>query len=567
MSDIHVEQLDAVIKAYKSKKRLKRHGNVVTKELFEMGLGFYKFPDGKYEKIEKIGSFEKLAELKSTHDTALIKLQRHQVQAFADYLALQDDPLYKKGFAALEDIKSKKDVGNLTIEAEAALAASAEFQVSWNKGVVGEAKLKAGVSMALDGKYAKLSLGASIALNVKAELKLNSVSLSATAEAAVEATLKSKPISIGKTTYSASFYTQFKAYAKAEARLDASVGLSATTFVAADAKGKLFAGVGVSGEVGIELNGVYNKKVNPNNRLLAKANLNATLEAGALISFGGEYGSESSEKIDGVDFSKKTFKVAAGMVAGAEFSVNILVLAEVTEDIKEAIKKKAKELIAELIGAEMMKYLEKKYAAFKKKADNVIHYIGHSIYNQFNSDSYTGLYYTMDSSIRRLEVHINRLAKDPNSQKYAEKARVRLEKVENKLIKYKVRIEGVRDDCGRVMYNVAELLANGDIDKKTFITRSSIILNEVEDAKDKVATMLSAIENVTEANLEMIDIENMLDDHLKGEDLLTSKDDILLENRRKMNQLLHAQTYMHDSLDYITEELTHKLVEEMKKRG
>ena len=60
MSDTHVEQLDAVIKAYKNKKRLMRHGDVVNAELFEMGLGFYKYPDGKHEKIDKIETFEKL---------------------------------------------------------------------------------------------------------------------------------------------------------------------------------------------------------------------------------------------------------------------------------------------------------------------------------------------------------------------------------------------------------------------------------------------------------------------------------------------------------------------------
>lgn len=568
MSDLHVEQLDAVIKAYKNKKRLMRHGDVVNIELFEMGLGFYRFPDGDSRKIEKVEAFEKLAELKSEHGEALVKLQQHQVTAFATYLKLQDDTLYKKGFDALENLKGKKELGPLTIEMEAAISAAAQFQVSWDKGVVAEAKLEAGVSMELDGKYGKLSLGAKAAIEAKATLNTTSIGieLSASAEATAEATLKSEPISIGNTTYSASFYTQFKAYAKAEARLDASVSLSASTFVAADAKGKLFAGVGVSGEVGVEFTGVYDKNGNPNKRLLAKANFNATLEAGALMSFGAEFGGESTEDIDGTSFSKKTFSVAAGMVAGTEFTVNILVLEEATDDIKEAMKDKAKALVIRLIGEEMMAYLDKKFTEFKKKADNTIHYIGHNIYNQFNSNSYQGLYYTMDSSIRRLEKHIGRIKETPNSAKRVAKAERRLDLVSKGLTKYRARIEGIRADCGSSMSDVAELLADGDMNDKTFLTRSSKILNEVEDVKDKVATMLTAIEGVTEVNLMMIDLENMLDDHLIKENLATSKDPELLENRKKMNGLLQSQTYMNDSLDYITEVLTEKLVEEIEKR-
>lgn len=568
MSDIHVEQLDAVIKAYKNKKRLMRHGDVVNIELFEMGLGFYKFPDGDHSKIEKIESFEKLAALKSEHDAALVKLQQHQVQAFATYLKLQDDPLYKKGFDALENIKSKKDIGPLTIEMEAALTAAAEFKVSWDKGVVVEAKLEAGATMELNGKYGKLSLGAKAALEAKAKLESTGIGieLKASVEATAEATLKSKPISIGNTTYSASFYTQFKAYAKAEARLDAGVSLSASTFVAADAKGKLFAGVGASAEIGVEFNGVYDKNGNPNKRLLAKANFNATLEAGALISFGAEFGGESTENIAGTSFSKKTFKVAVGMVAGTEFTVNILVLEEATNDIKEAMKSAAQALVVELIGEELMAYLDKKYTVFKKKADNTIHYIGHNIYNQFNSDSYQGLYYTMDSSIRRLEKHIKRIEEEANNPQKVKKAKRRLGLIEDGLTRYKARIEGIRDDCGSTMSEVADLLADGDMDKKTFLTRSSIILNKVEDTKDKVATMLSAIEGVTAVNLDMIELENLLDNHLINEKLARSKDPELLANRAKMNDLLQSQTYMNDSLDYITEVLAEKLVEEVEKR-
>jgi hypothetical protein len=568
MSDTHVEQLDAVIKAYKNKKRLMRHGDVVNAELFEMGLGFYKYPAGKHEKIDKIETFEKLAELKAEHGVALIRLQKHQVQAFATYLEMQSKPLYQKGFNALADIKSKNELGPLTIEMEAALAASAQFQVSWDKGVVAEAKLKAGVSMELSGKYAKLSLGAEIAIEAKAKLEATSigVELSATAEAKAEATLKSEPISIGNTTYSAAFYTQFKAYAKAEARLDASVSLSASTFVAADAKGKLFAGVGASAEIGVEFNGVYDKKGNPNNRLLAKANFNVTLEAGFLMSFGAEFGGESSEDINGATFSKKTFSIAVGMVAGTEFTVNILVLEEITDDIKEAIKEKAKALVTRLIGEELMAYLDKKYGEFKKKADNTIHYIGNNIYNKFNSDSYKGLYLTMDSSKRRLEKHIDRIKATPGSEERVAKAERRLGLIDEGLTKYKARIEGIRQDCGIVMNDVANLLADGDMDDKTFFTRSSKVLNEVEDARDKVATMITAIEGVTEVNLMMIDLENMLDDRLIDEDLAVSQDAELLANRQKMNELLQAQTYMHDSLDYITEVLTEKLVEEIERR-
>jgi hypothetical protein len=566
MSDIHVQQLDAVIKAYKNKKRLMRHGDVVNAELFEMGLGFYRYPDGKHRKIEKVESFEKLAELKGEHDVALVKLQKHQVEAFATYLKLQDKTLYKKGFDALADVKSKNELGSLTIEMEAAVAAALDFQVSWDKGVVAEAKLETNVSMELGGKYAKLSLGASIAIKAKAQLQINSISLEASVEAEAEATLKSEPISIGNTTYSVAFYTQFKAYAKAEARLDAGVSLSASTFVAVDAKGKLFAGVGVSGEIGLEFNGVYDKKGNPNNRLLAKANFNATLEAGALMSFGGDFGSESTEDIDGVSFSKKSFSVAVGMVTGTEFTVNIMVLAEVTDDIKEAIKEKAKALVLRLIGEEMMEYLDKKYGEIKKKVDNTIHYIGNDIYNQFNSDSYKGLYYTMDSSIRRLEKHIAKIKEEPGSDQRVAKAEKRLEKIERGLEEYKARIEGIRQDCGVVMNDVANLLADGDMDDKTFLTRSSKILNEVEDAKDKVATMITAIEGVTDVNLKMIDLENMLDNHLIKAKLAESKDPELLANREKMNELLQSQTYMNDSLDYITEILTEKLVEEVEKR-
>ncbi|MBL4649438.1 MAG: hypothetical protein JKY03_06870 [Aureispira sp.] len=568
MSDVHVEQLDAVIKAYKNKKRLMRHGDVVNEELFEMGLGFYRFPDGKHSKIEKIGSFEKLAELKSEHSVALVRLQKHQVQAFAAYLELGAKPLYKKGFDALENIKSKKELGRLTIEMEAAVSAAAQFQVSWDKGVVAEAKLKAGVSMELGDKYGKLSLGAKMAIEGKAKLEVTSigVELAASAEATVEATLKSEPISIGNTTYSASFYTQFKAYAKAEARLDASVGLSATTFIETDAKGKLFAGVGVSAEVGVEFNGVYDKGGNPNNRLLAKANLNLSLEAGALLSFGADFGSESTEMVDNVSFFKKSFSVEIGAIVGANFGVNILVLEEVTEDVKKAIQGKAKELITRLVGEELITYLNAKFETFKKQADNTIHYIGHDIYNQFNSDSYKGLYYTMDSSVRRLKNHIDKIKKTPGSEKKVAKAEARLVKIEKGLVEYQARIEGIRADCGTVLSGVADLLADGDIDDKTFFTRSSIILNEVEDAKDKVATMLSAIEGVTDVNLKMIELENMLDNHLIAEKLATSKDPELLENRQKMNGLLQSQTYMNDSLDYITEVLTEKLVAEVEKR-
>jgi hypothetical protein len=568
MSDLHVEQLDAVIKAYKNKQRLMRHGDVVNIELFEMGLGFYRYPDGDGRKLEKVESFERLAELKSTHKLALVKLQKHQVQAFAAYLDMQAKPLYEVGFKALEDIKSKKDIGRVTIEMEAAMSAAAQFQVSWDNGVTAEAKLEAGVTMELNGKYGKLSAGAKIALEAKAKLEATSigVELSATAEATVEATLKSEPISIGNTTYSAAFYTQFKAYAKAEARLDASVGLSSTTFVELDTKGKLFAGVGVSAEVGVELNGIYAAKGNSNKRLLAKANLNLSLEAGALLSFGAEFGSESTEEVDGASFFKKSFSVEVGAIAGANFGVNILVLEEITDDIKEEIQNKTKELLTKLVGEELINYLKAKYEVFKKKADNRIHYIGHDIYNQFNSDSYQGLYYTMDSSIRRLEKHIDRIKETPNSDKRVAKAERRLDLVNKGLIKYRARIEGIRADCGSTMSDVAELLADGDMDDKTFFTRSSKILNEVEDVKDKVATMLSAIEGVTAVNLDMIDLENMLDDHLIKEKLATSKDPELLANRAKMNDLLQSQTYMNDSLDYIAEVLTEKLVEEVEKR-
>ena len=109
--------------------------------------------------------------------------------------------------------------------------------------------------------------------------------------------------------------------------------------MAADAKGKLFAGVGASAEIGVEFNGVYDKKGNSNNRLLAKANFNVTLEAGFLMSFGAEFGGESSEVINKATFSKKTFSIAVGMVAGTEFKVNILVLEEITDDIKDAAQK------------------------------------------------------------------------------------------------------------------------------------------------------------------------------------------------------------------------------------
>lgn len=568
MSDIHVEQLDAVIKAYRNKKRLMRHGDVVNEELFEMGLGFYKYPDGDGRKLEKVESFEKLAALKSEHNAGLVRLQKHQVQAFAAYLDMQEKPLYKKGFDALEDIKSEKDLGRVTIEMEAAMAVAAQFQVSWDNGVTAEAKLETGVTMELNGKYGKLSIGAKVALTAKAKLESTSIGieLGASAEATADATLKSEPISIGNTTYSAAFYTQFKAYAKAEARLDASVGLSATTFIESDAKGKLFAGVGVSAEVGVELNGIYAAKGNSNKRLLAKANLNLSLEAGALLSLGAEFGSEGTEDVDGATFFKKSFSVEIGAIAGANFGVNILVLEEITNDIKEEIQKQVKGLILGLVGEELINYLEAKYEVIKKKADNTINYIGHNIYNQFNSNSYQGLYYTMDSSIRRLEKHIGRIKETPNSEKRVAKAERRLGLVQEGLIKYRSRIEGIREDCGSTMSEVAELLADGDMNDKTFFTRSSKILNEVEDVKDKVATMLSAIEGVTAVNLDMIELENMLDDHLIEENLATSKDPELLANRAKMNDLLQSQTYMNDSLDYITEVLTEKLVEEVEKR-
>lgn len=566
MSDYHVEELGAVVTALRNKKRLKRHGGVVTLELLDLGLGFYQFPDGDDVQLEKVATYERLAELKNTHGDLLVKLQKHQVQAFADYLAKQSEPLYKVGFDALADVKSKKDLGFMTVEMEAALAVAAEFQVSWDKGVVAEAKLQAGVKIKMDGKYAVFSAGASIAIQAKAQLHINKVALEVSASAEVEANLKTQPMKIGDTSYSVAFYTEWKAYAKAEAKFEAELEFSKTNFLNAKAKGRLFAGVGVSGEIGVELNGKFTANGNPNTRLLAKLNLNAAVEAGALLSFGADFGSATEETIGGALFIKKTFNTELGLGIGASVTVNVLLLKEISDTIQEKIIQELKELVAKLIGDDMIEYLEKKYAGFKKKATNIAHYIGNAIYTQFSSESYKALYLTMDSSIRRLENHIENLEKNPESLKAAQKAKARLAKVEKQMLKYQAKIEGVRTDCGDALSAVAELLAVGDLDKKTFITRSSKLLNAVDEAKDQVASMIAAIENVTMVSLEMIDIENMLDDSLIDEDLMTSKDPLLLERRQKMNSLLDSQQFLHDSLDYITDELKELLVAEMQKR-
>jgi hypothetical protein len=563
MIDHHVSKLEGITAALKKRNGLKRYSNVIDEELLKAGLGFYQFPDGNDLQIRKIDSFEKLVELKSEHGVALVKLQSHQVIAFRSYLEKKNEGVYKKGFEAIEKVSSKTELAHMTIEMEAAATVAAEFQASWNKGVSASAKLKVGVNMKLDGKYATFTAGASLSVEAKAQLHVNKVSLEASAKAEVEAKLQTKPMSLGGTSYSVSFYTEWKAYAKVEAKFQASLELSATNFINAEAKAKLFAGVGVSGEIGAELNGKYGN--NPNNRLVGKLSCNASIEAGALIDLGAAFGATTSKTIGDDEFIKKEFETSFGLGVGATVAVNVLLLKEIQDDIQERIIADLEKMVGKLIVEDMLKYLEDKYEGFKKKATNVISVLGNDIYNKFHSESYMTMAKTMDTSFRKLDEQLAALDKKPNSVKVAVDARERLKKAEADLLKYRLRIEGIRGDCANVMGNVADLIATEDIDDVTRFTRSSKLLNEVEDAKSQVATMIMAIELVTSVNLEMIDLENMLNDRLLAEDLQTSTDSVLLANRAKMNELLNSQTYMKDSLDYITETLEGVLIEYMER--
>lgn len=547
--------LESLIALAEEKKKVKKLSSVITRELLDLGLGFYQFPAKKSgEKlIEKIESFEKLAELKAEHGVALVKLQSHQVEALNVYLKAKEK--FSVGISAMDSYKSTDNIKGISIEMEAAVSAAAKFEASWDAGVTAEAKLEVGYQLTYGGKYVSWTSGAKAAVQAKLKLKPTSVEAEASATAEVMHNISTAPINIPGTKYELKFYTEWKAYAKAEARFKAELSLSASNFVNATAQGKVFAGIGVSGEIGVQIlgKGGTHPSRSKITRPLAIANLNATLEAGALASFGAEFGGSGEEVIDGDTYDKKVFKVAIGLGIGAEVTFNVIVLQEITEDIKAKIITRIQELVTELIGQEMFNYLVAKYEGFKAKAISVMTCLGNDIYVKFSSDTYKALYHAMDTNIIKLQEQLAALEVSGPTDKRISEAKARIVKVEENLLKYKTKIESVRSLCAGLMYEVSETLSNSDLTQGRSFGRAPEILGQLSDANEEIKNMVTAIEAVTAVNLEIIDISNMLDPDYGDAEFLA--------NTQKMNALLNDQTYMQGTLEYIIDVMKDKIVE------